>query len=197
MIKSLLPVLPEKNDAFSRIKKFMSNDETGIILTPKEEQQLARWIYCNGLLTEKKFTREMIVEKIREKFGVSPFTARNDINNTYSLFVTITKDYKKYTLFHHIEFLQQKMLAIKDDKSLATMIPKLADSITKAIAALPEENEAPDVPAPVLIINVAPGQVITSKYNLEDAMKISEEMIELERNNEYTEFEELNDGKPE
>lgn len=189
MSKSLSVRIPEKTDAFSRIKKFMSNQESGVVLTAVEEKMLTRLIYANGLLSEKKFTREQVAEKIRTEHGVSIYTARADINNTYSLFVSITEDYKRYTLFHHIEFLQQKLQQWKDDKSMAPMLPKLAAEITRAIAAMPVEVNNADVPAPVVLVQTTVN--IVSNLTAADALKEADELIEFEKNHEYTEYEDL------
>lgn len=189
MSKSLLVRIPEKTDAFSRIKKFMSNHESGVVLTAVEEKMLTRLIYANGLLSEKKFTREQVAEKIKAVYGVSIYTARADINNTYSLFVSITEDYKRYTLFHHIEFLQQKLQQWKDDKSMAPMLPKLAAEITRAIAAMPVEVNNADVPAPVVLVQTTVN--IVSNLTAADALKEADELIEFEKNHEYTEYEDL------
>lgn len=182
--------IPEKNDAYSRIQKFMSNEESGITLSPKEENMLSRWIYANGMLSEKKFTEDEIAEKIKDKFSVSIYTARNDINYTYRLFARVTNDYKRYTLKHHIEFLQQRLQLWKTDKSMAAFIPKLSDSITKAIAAMPAEIELPDIPPPVIIVSTT--RDIKPKMSPEEALKEADAIIEYEKTQEYIEFEEVN-----
>lgn len=189
MSSNLVPV--GKEDAFSRIVKFMSNDESGVLLTAKEEQILARWIYANGLLKERKFREETIINNIAEKFGVSKFTARNDISNARSLFVRLTKDLKKYALIHHIEDIQMQIATWKHDKSLAPLLPKLYDSYTKALAALPEEVEAPNVATPVINYTVVNGQTIHVHMNGADALAAADALIEQERNEQYTDFEDV------
>lgn len=179
----------DKGDALSRIKTFMSNAESGVMLTPNEEKILSRLIYANALLSERKFTTEQVAEKIKEKFGCSIFTARNDINNTYTLFVSITEDYKRYTLWHHVEFLRQKLKAWETDKSLAHLLPKLSDSITKAIAAMPVKPEAPDIPAPIILINVVGGKITAPEMSPDEARKEADEIIKQEEKGEYIDFE--------
>jgi hypothetical protein len=181
----------EKTDAMSRIKKFMSSEESGIILSKKEEGMLARWIYANGLLKERKFLDDDIVDMIVEKFSVSKFTARSDISHARTLFVSLIKDLKKYGLYHHIRELEIQFEKKKNDKAYAPFLSKLADSITRAYAAFREDAEAPDVPAPVLIVNVV-GKSIDAQ-SPDDARKAADELIELERTKDYTEFEELPD----
>ena len=193
MSKKLGLIIPEKNDALSRIKKYMSNHESGVVLNATEEKMLSRYMYAHGLLSERKYTREQVAEKIKELHGVSIHTARIDINNTYSLIFTVTDDYKRYTLVHHIEFIEQKIRQWENDKSLASLLPKLLAEKTRAILALPVEQTNPDVPAPVIIINTTVN--ITPKMNIVQAMAEADKLIEFEKNHEEIEFQDLPDDK--
>lgn len=192
MSRSSVPAV--KEDAFSRIVKYMSNEESGVVLTAKEEQIMARWIYANGLLKERKFREEMVLDKIVDKFAVSKFTARNDISSARSLFVKLTKDLKKYALIHHVEDIAMQIAAWKSDKSLAPLLPKLYDSYTKALAALPEEAEAPTVATPIVNYVLVQNQNINVVMNGADALAAADDLIELEKNHEYKDFEELPHG---
>lgn len=194
MRKSVSLIIPEKKDPFSRIKKFMSNEESGVVLTAKEEEMLSRWIYANSLLSENKYTREDVAKKIQVNYKVSIHTARLDIDRAYSLFVKITDDYKRYTLFHHIEQINAKIQAWGNDKSLAPLLPKLYAEKTRAIAALPVELQAPDVPAPIIIINTTTG--ILQRMTTEEAIAEADKLIEFEKQHEELDFEDLaDDGK--
>ena len=195
MSKSISIITPEKTDAISRIKAFMSNQDSGVILSATEEKILDRMMFANGLLAERKFTREQIAERIKIKFDCSIYTARIDINNTYSLFVTLTNDYKRYSLFHHIEFMQQKLQQWKDDKSLAHLVPKMADSITKAIAALPVEMEKQNVPQHIILFKTTKN--ITPEMSLSDAIAKADALIEFEKEHEDVEFEMITDDPTE
>jgi hypothetical protein len=188
MARKLQVLIPEKKDAYSRIRAFMSNEESGIVLTSEEEKKLDRLIIANSLLSERKYTREEIAEKIKQKFAVSIWTARNDINLAYSLFSNVTEDYKKYTLHHHVEDINKLIAKWSLDKTLITLIPKLLEAKTRAIAAMPTTNDIPDVPAPVVIVNVT--QTITSDLSPDEAMKEADKLIELEKSHDYLAFEE-------
>jgi hypothetical protein len=192
MSRSSLPAI--KEDAFSRIVKYMSNEESGVVLTAKEEQIMARWIYANGLLKERKFREDLIIDKIVEKFSVSKFTARNDISSARSLFVKLTKDLKKYALIHHIEDIQMQIANWKTDKSLAPLLPKMYDSLTKALAALPEEAEAPPIATPVVNYVLVKNQTINVTMAGSDALAAADALIEQERSETSTDFEIENDG---
>jgi hypothetical protein len=188
MARKLQVLVPEKKDAYSRIRLFMSNQESGVVLTAEEEKKLDRLIIANSLLSERKHSREEVAEKIKQKFGVSIWTARNDINLAYSLFSNVTEDYKKYTLHHHVEDIDRMIAEWSLDKTLIGLVPKLLEAKTKAIAAMPTTVEAPDVPAPVLIVNVT--QNIVSDISASDAMIEADKLIEIERQHDYLAFDE-------
>lgn len=166
---------PEKNDAISRIRKFMSPIESGIVLTASEEKILQRLTFANGLLAEKKFTSEEIAEKIKEVFHVSIFTSRNDVNNCYALFVNVTEDYVRYTLKHHIEDMRILVEQWKKDKSLAALLPKLFAEITRALSCLPVEKTNNDIPPPVLVFNTT--KEIKAPMDAGDAINLADKII--------------------
>lgn len=182
----------EKNDALTRIQKFMSNEESGVALNVKEEQMLSRWIFCNALLKERKWKEDQIIDKLMAQFSVSKYTARADINRTRSLFVSLVQDLKKYTLHRHIEDIEHTIEKWKLDKSLAPFVPKLMDSLTRAVQALPDETLITDVPAPVVNI-ITGGLHIHNSMTAAQAMKEADDLIDYEKNHEYTEFDDVDD----
>jgi len=169
----------------------MSKEESGIELTAKEEAILNRMIYANALLAEKKYTREEIAGKVKSRYGVSIHTARNDIDASYSLFVTVTEDFKRYALFHHIEDINATIRQWSTDKSLAPLLPKLFAERTRAINSMPVTIQSPDVAAPVIIINTTTG--LSSPMDIEDALKEADKLIEFEKNHDYIQFDENKD----
>lgn len=185
----LIPQTAESNDAISRISRFMSNTESGVVLTIHEEKMMSRLMYANGLLSEKRYSRVKIEEMIVSKFGVSSWTARADINNTYTLFVTVTEDYKRYTLFHHIESIEAEINKVKNDKSLVHLLPKLLAEKTKAIAALPVKTERPDLPAPVIVLSVV-GEMKKPEMDTVTAREEADSIIELE-DKDFIDYEEV------
>ncbi len=191
MKKSLAISIPQKTDAFSRIKEYMSDPQSSIVLNSKEDQMLKRMIFANKLLSENKHTRDEVEEKIKQNFAVSIWTAKDDIKKTYTLFAGVTEDYKRYAIRHHVEFINKKINEWSSDKSMAPYLPKLIAERTRALAALPVEPEAPDIPPPVIIVNVTTN--ITAPVILEDAIKEADKLIEFEKDHEYLEFEDNND----
>lgn len=183
----------EKDDAFSRISKFMGPNESGVVLTGKEEKILTRWTLAHSLLAERKFTREEIAEKISKIHSVSLFTARSDIDNAYKLFISITKEYKQYTLWQSVEDIDKLINKWKDDKSLAALLPKLFAERTRAIAAMPLEAAAPNLPAPVIIVQTT--GAINSPMAIDEALKEADKLIQFEKDHEYLDFEDSQDGE--
>lgn len=190
-MKDLVPSTPQRTDAYSRIKAFTSNEESGIVLFPKEEKMLVRWCHVQGLLAERKFDDDEIIDQMVDRFDISASTARNDINYARSLFVEQLKNAKKFSLYHHARALEKLFQEKVNDKAFAPYLAKLADSVTRAWNAVPEEMEVPDVAAPILIL-----QSVTNNITVvaDDARKAADELIEQERNHEEIDFEDLPNG---
>lgn len=194
MSRSLAVVIPQKTDAFSRIKAYMSDPDSGIVLVAKEEQMLKRMVFANTFLSENKYTVDEVAEKLKDLFGVSIWTAKDDIKKTYTLFASVTEDYKRYAMRHHIEFLNKKISQWENDKSMAPFLPKLIAEKTRALAALPVQPEAPDVPPPVIIVNVTAD--IKAPLQTIDAISQADKLIEFEKEHEYLEFEDKPEDEP-
>lgn len=192
MSKSLTIREQLKTDALSRIQRFMSNSESGVVLTAEEEKILTRLIYTNALLTERKYSSEQIIEKVKEKFGVSQWTARADIEKTYTLFSAVTEDYKRYTLKLHIEAIERKIVQWENDKSLSHLLPKLYDARTRAIAELKVVPLLPDTTAPVIILDIK-GSMSKPDITPEQARAEAEEILKHEdKDITDIDFEEVN-----
>jgi hypothetical protein len=202
MKKPVLIEAPEKEDALSRIRRFMSTEESGIVLSVNEEKMLQRWVFANAMITERKFSRDEIADRIKNVHGVSIHTARSDINNAYSLFVSVTADYKRYTLQLHIEFIEKQIMKASTDKSLMPLLPKLIAEKTRALMALDVEQSNPDLPAPMinlymLMMGSQAGPAKTNDSNLNSLLQEADKLIEFEKNHEYTDFSEVNEpGNP-
>lgn len=190
MSKAVAIQLPEQEDAISRIKKFMSNEESGVVLKDYEEKMLTRLMYCKGLLSERKYTRDQVEEKLKDKFGISLHTARKDLNNTYSVFATITEAYKKFTLQLHVEFLDKMIAQCSADKSLMALVPKFAAEKTRAVNAMPVDAVNQDLPAPVILMQVV-GKTDTNFIDVMEARNEADALIEFEKKSEYIDYEDL------
>lgn len=166
-------------DALSRIQLFMSNQESGVVLTGEEEKILSRLIYTNALLSERKYSSEQIIEKIKEKFAVSQWTARADIEKTYALFSAVTEDYKRFTLKLHVEAIERKIVQWENDKSLAHLLPKLYAEKTRALAEMPVQRQLPNTPAPVIILDMR-GTFNKPDISAEQARQEAETLLKLE-----------------
>jgi hypothetical protein len=186
-----LPMIPlEKNDAISRIKKFLGTEQSGITLSANEEKIMTRLWFAITHLKEKKLSEDHIAEKIKAQFDCSIYTARKDIANAYNVYVHVSQSYKQFGIKTHIEFLEKLIRKYDADKSLAPLVPKIAHEITLAYDKLPTEAPNSDVPAPVIIVN------IVTKENAEqiDALrKEADDLIEHEKKHEYIDYEEADD----
>lgn len=173
--KDLSVLVPEKQDAFSRILRFMTKSD--ITLNANEEAILDRWCYCDVLMRSRKKTTDEIVADMVKRWDVSKFTAINDINATQKLFAKSRDVNKKYLLHHHIEQigLSIQKAGLKDTN--LELMPKLFDSYTKAIQALPDDETADKLPPPIMNFFIAPGQQLSGVPTIEDAIAQADEIL--------------------
>jgi molybdopterin converting factor small subunit len=198
--KDLSVLVPEKQDAFTRIVRWYSKSD--ITLLANEEAILNRWIYCDALMREGSKAYEEMVADVEEKFGVSKFTARKDIDSAMQLFARVRNISKKYLLHIHAENINHDLQKIRkrlftytdkktgkteeqipDDKNIGALA-KLNDSYTKAIVALPDEQNEDPLPPPKFIFQLAPGQTIEVGMSYDDAAKLADEIVDLQENAE-------------
>src|SRR4051812_24921910 len=137
----------KKSNAFDKILRFLSDGD--VVLMANEEEILQRWIYCHKQMLQRKFTEGQIIDKIVENFSVSSFTARNDIYQAQAVFGSTIKANKKYLLYNHAENILLTIAKFENDKSLKFLLPKLFDSYTKAVSAIPEEINRDKQPPPM------------------------------------------------
>ncbi len=189
-MKDLVPIDNEKNDAFTRILRFY--DAADVVLTADEEIIHNRWIYCDALLRSRKFKSDDIIEKIVDKYGVSKFTAQNDIRQTYSLFGQTRVISKQYVLSNHIEDIQLQIERIKYDKSLAHLLPKLDAELTRAANSLPDEPAKKQLPTPNIYIgSVNINSDKTAGLSIEEAKEKWKQKKANRSKDEYTDYEDV------
>lgn len=179
--KDLSVLVPEKQDAFSRILRFMTKAD--VTLTAVEEVILDRWVYCDVLLRSRVRSTDEIIEAIVAKWGVSKYTAINDVNATQKLFAKSRQISKKYLLHHHIEEIGLLIQKAGMKEKYMDLMPRLFDSYTKAIEALPDEEVADKQPPPQFIFNLAPGQQLGATLPVDEAMKQADEILMKENEN--------------
>lgn len=175
MSKKLAVAVPEKKDAFSRIVRFM--DKADITLSADEENIMQRWFYCGALIRQKLMNHEEMVEDLCKKFSISKFTAISDINQTHKLNGRIIQINKKFLLHLHLERIDKVIQSNLSKTDALEILPKLFDSYTKAIQAIPEDTTADKQPPPQFIFNLAPGQTIDGVMPAEEALKAADEIL--------------------
>jgi hypothetical protein len=146
-------------------------------LSSEQEKILDRWIHCNIMLRDRKLKEEDIIDKIKDKFGVSKFTARNDIGYTMALFVEARRYGKEYLLYNHIEDIGLMIEKWKMDKSLAPFVPKLLHEYTLAISKLPDTINKQKRPKVVNNFFIVPGQNTQAPVTYDEAIIEANKMI--------------------
>lgn len=192
--KDLSVLAPEKKDAFNRIVRWYSKSD--ITLTPDEEHILARWCHVDARWREG-MDEQAIVDDLKEKFGISSFTAQRDIGHAQQLFARVKQVSKKYLLDLHRQNIERDLMKVRkqlwepcvdetgksiprnpDDKEISALA-RLNDSYTKAVVALPDDQQDDPLPPPKFIFQLAPGQKIEVDMGYEDAAALADSIEDL------------------
>jgi hypothetical protein len=187
MRKSREVISTEKENSFARILRFLTDGD--ISLSTQEEQILARLNHSYKLQLQRKYTERQVCQKIQDIYQVSQWTAQNDYYQAQALFGGSIKTNKKFVLHHHAENIMVFIDQCKTDKSLVHLVPKLMDSYTKAIMAIPDEINKDKLPPPVMLFAVIEGQSISMPKTFDQAIA----SIKSRNNNTYIDFEEKGD----
>lgn len=191
-------LLPKKREAYVAIRRFMIDGD--VTLREEEEKILNRWIFTDALLRAKEENEDGVIAKIVEQYNVSPYTARNDIYYTQRLFADSRKIVKKYLIHHHldridrdIQLIRNKLFSvdvekdgtktqcIPDAKEIAALA-KLHETYTYTLNSMPEDLIEDKQPPPIFQFILAPGQVIERPLMLEEALKKSDEILDMKKN---------------
>lgn len=193
-MRKVLSLLPKVRDAYTAIQRFMT--EGGVTLKVDEEKILNRWIYVDGLLKAKELDEDAMIKAIVQTHGVSEWTARTDISNTQKLFANARKVNKRYLIHHHLErmdkdiqYIRQRMFSkVKDadgneydpsiDAKELAAYAKMMEAYTYTLNSVPDEQVIDKQPPPIFQFILAPGQTIDKPLELEDAMRMADELIE-------------------
>jgi hypothetical protein len=155
-MKDLVPFEDNKKDAFTRIMRFYQKSD--IMLDPDEEIILNRWAHCDRLMKARIYTTEKIIEQLVKMFGVSKYTAQNDIRHTQALYGAVRQLDRNYLLAGRIEHLELLIQEKKDDPEWLLNLPRLEAELNKLILALPAQVAQDRTPSPNITINVVNGQ---------------------------------------
>jgi hypothetical protein len=194
-------LLPKKRDAFTAIKRFMIDAD--VELRKEENEILNRWFFCDALLRAKSDDEAGIMQKIKDQFNVSIYTARNDIYFTQKLFGECRKINKKYLYHEHLARIDRDIEKIrkalfrkyKDDETgeeyeespdakEIMALAKLHESYTYTLNCIPEEQQEDKQPPPIFQFILAPGQMIERPMQIEDALSKADKIINMKQNSE-------------
>lgn len=149
--------------------------DSGIQLSDKAQVLLTRWRYADEVIRENRYKRELVAQKIVNKFGVSRDTAYKDIVNAEMVFASSTPLNKRYWIQNRIEYLQQKIddCYIDKDRISAAMLEK---TLMKLIELYPDY--APPRAPQAIIFNITNNYQfnITPEQAFENAEYVIEQM---------------------
>lgn len=184
-----MQLLPKKRDAFKAILRFLTDAD--VKLKVEEEAILRRWEHCDVLMRAKSKTEQQIIDEIKDKFGVSVYTARNDIYQTQKLFGKSREINKKYLIHHHLERIDRDIQLIRSqifsksndgtiripDPKQQMALAKLYETYTYTLNCVPEDSSEDKQPPPIFQFILAPGQVIESPMLIDDAIKKADAIL--------------------
>jgi len=178
-----------KIDAKTRIIRYLTKSD--ITLTAEEETILARWEHID-LLHRQALSYTDILLKHTLKFNVSKFTTNNDITAAQEVFARSRKLNKRYLAHLHIEQLQDDLKRIREGffkidaetgkyetlshKDVAALA-RIHEAYTYQINSLPEDQQTPDVPKPVIQYNLVGVNNQPLLMDINTAMELADKFI--------------------
>lgn len=193
--------LQQKGDLKTRIGKFLAGEK--ILLNSEEEKILARWETANELLIAKEKTWLQIRNHIVNIFGVSKFTAENDICNAQEVFGSNRKVNKRFLLHLHldrmdkdIERIREGLFYIEDDelnvkknrtpnaKEIAALA-RLNEAYTYTLNSVPDDADRSKLSPPIYVFKLPDGVSIMQPMSVEAAMKGADEYVNFEEIIDY------------
>lgn len=188
--------LQQRGDAKTRIGKFLAGEK--ILLNSEEEKILARWETASELMIKKELTWLQIRDHIVGTFGVSKFTAENDISNAQEVYGTNRKINKRFLLHLHLDRMDKDIERIRDglfyyedddlkvkrnrtpDAKEMAALARLNEAYTYTVNSIPEDADRSKLPPPIYVFKLPDGISITQPMSVADALKAADEYINYE-----------------
>lgn len=175
----------EKQDLKQRIIRFLTKSD--IVLNSEEEKILARWEHVDHLMRQNMQVSDIVL-KHTHKYGVSKFTADNDIYSAQEVFARSRKINKKYVAHLHLQDIQSDLTRIRrrmfliegeertpDEKEIIAL-SKLHDSFTKQLSQIPEDIDMSEAPRPVIIYELK-GTPMALPMDITQALLLADKLI--------------------
>ena len=135
-MKDLLKIKPNNSMRERMLSFYMGHD---VVLTDDEEKLKKRLNFIREKLVSWDLTREEIIEEVCEVFTVSRYRAERDIADAYYLFGKSYTVDKNFVAAQLVEDIQRTIKLAKTARKF-DILPKLYDSLTKAIQQLPADT---------------------------------------------------------
>ncbi|MGN7786791.1 hypothetical protein ACTJIJ_19820 [Niabella sp. 22666] len=158
----------DKEDLYNRIQQFVNGEP--VVMTADDENILKRWNFAHTQMLTRKYTEDQVAANIAEQFNVSIYTARNDYYAAMNLFAGVIKVSKKFLLHRHAENILMKIQTYSESPKLIKFVPKLMDSYTKAVMAIPDDNIKERPASPIITFNIQNGQSMPALPAFEEAL---------------------------
>jgi hypothetical protein len=141
----------KSNTMRDRLLSFFHSQD--VLLNADEERTKIRIEEVHRLLRTWQYKRQEIVEMIQKRFGVSQYRAERDISDCHYIFGKSYEVDKSFIAAQLIEEIQDSIRTAKNMKKLE-MLPKLYDSLSKAIQQLPDNYTPPAKAKKIFVFNI-------------------------------------------
>lgn len=159
------------------IIRYYCSPQGMVELTEEQEAMRQRWEMADDLIRSNKYTAKQVASMLSNYFGTGVATARRDMDSAKTVFGSARPVNKRYLLAMNVELIQDAIVAVKK-LGKPELLPKLFDSFTKAVMALPEDKGTAKAPT-AIIFNI--GKVEAEHLNINQISESDAERIARER----------------
>lgn len=167
---------PKKSNAECIVDHLVSNGE--VALTTYQEELLKRVEAMDEMWSTGRFTQKEIISIHARKFGQSEIQSKRDLSDAEYIFGTSRRPNKRHKVYRHIERIETAIIVMQRAGN-TDALPKLFDSLTKALALLPEDK-AGGAGSTTIIMNFTTDQlrdITSSTLTAEEADRIVAEKL--------------------
>lgn len=185
---SVMKLLENQNKKSNQevIIDYMISEPGAIILSPKQEDLLKRWMKADELLRTGRFNSREVANALVKIFSTdddgkkySIATAWRDIEDARFIFGSTRKSAKSYRLHAHLDRIEEAMINAQRLGDMK-LLPKLYDAYTYALSLVKDdENKTPLPTAIIFNMNIKQGaQLMSSDISPEDAKETARKRLE-------------------
>lgn len=173
-MKDLLKSNPKSSSLRDRLLAFFSGQE--IVLTIEEEKMKKRLNFVREKLWDWSLNSEDIIKEVVEVFSISKYRAERDIADANYIFGKTLVIDPGFVAGQMVEDIKQTIALAKTARKF-DMLPKLYDSLAKAVALLPKDTGGSVKAKTIKIYHLHGNAAITPTMPAGDALQKARDMM--------------------